>query len=345
MSCGRRSITLAEHIMPEQPMNTDTSASGDHTHEWRLADGRTLGYGLYGASDGPLVVVLDGPGSRGLACAMESPATQLGIKLLAPDRPGFGSSTPARERTIAAISGDLLALVDHLGFRRFGLVAQSGGTPYALAVAAAAGERITGLAFIGAMAPLDAADALRGVAHPMRIASLLARRAPWLLRLLLNGLALRSAKDPEAAARKYAKRMPPDERRVLADPGLWAIHVKSSAEIASCPAAFARELSVLVRPWSTKWDRISAPAALWVGELDRGHPPSMSRRLAKLLGGAPVTVVAGAWTFAMLPCYPDALRHAAALPENAAPSGGRASRAEFSTSNEAVGSRADSARR
>ena len=70
-------------------MTTDTAAFRDHTHEFRLADGRTLGYGLYGAYDGPLVVVLDGPGSRGLARAMASPAAQLGIKLLAPDRAGL----------------------------------------------------------------------------------------------------------------------------------------------------------------------------------------------------------------------------------------------------------------
>ena len=331
--------------MHDQPITVDTAAFGDQTHEWPLADGRTLGYGLYGASDGPLVVVLDGPGSRGLARAMSSPAAQLGIKLLAPDRPGFGSSSPAGERSIAAISGDLFALVDHLGFRRFGLVAQSGGTPYALAVAAAAGDRVTGLAFVGGLAPLDEPHALRDVARSMRMAFMLARRAPWVLRLFLNGVARQTAKDPEAVARKFAATLPADDRRVLADPTLWAIHATSCAEITSRPAAFALETRMLVRPWSVDYGRISAPAALWVGELDRTHPPRMSRRLAKLLGGAPVTVVAGAATFAMLPCFPDVLRHAAALPEDGAPSGQQALRPESSTSNKAVGWRADSTRR
>jgi pimeloyl-ACP methyl ester carboxylesterase len=331
--------------MHEEPMTVDTAPFGDQTHEWRLADGRTLGYGLYGASDGPLVLVLDGPGSRGLARAMASPAAQLGIKLLAPDRPGFGCSTPVPERSIATVSGDLLALVDHLGFRRFGLVAQSGGTPYALAVAAAAGDRVTGLAFIGGLAPLDEPHALQDVARPIRLVGLLARRAPWLLRLLLNGLSRRTAKDPEAVARTYANRMPPADRRALADPTLWAIHARSSAEIGSRPAALAREMRVLVRPWSIDYDRISAPAALWVGELDRNHPPSMSRRLATRLGEAPITMVAGAATFAMLPCFPDALRHAAALPDDRAPNGGQPSRPGISTSNETAGSPADSTRR
>ena len=74
---------------------------------------------------------------------------------------------------------------------------------------------------------------------------------------------------------------------------------------------------MLGHPWSVDRACITAPAALWVGELDRTHPPSMSRRLATLLGGAPVTVVPGAATFAMIACYRDILRHAAALPEHA----------------------------
>jgi pimeloyl-ACP methyl ester carboxylesterase len=75
--------------------------------------------------------------------------------------------------------------------------------------------------------------------------------------------------------------------------------------------------------WSVNRECITAPPALWVGELDRTHPPSMSRRLAALLGDAPVTVVPGAATFAMLTCYPEVLRHAAALPEHPAHGGPR----------------------
>ena len=305
-------------------MSTDTAGSGDDSRQFVLADGRTLGYGLYGANDGPLVMVLDGPGSRGLARAMASPAVRLGIKLLAPDRPGFGRSTPARERSVATVAHDLLALVDRLGFRRFGIVAQSGGTPYALAVAQASGDRVTGLAFIGGIAPLSQRHALHDVARPIRILFLLARHAPWLLRLLFSSLSRQSAKDPETVARKYADRMPPADRRVLDDPTIWAIHATSSAEIVSRPAALAREMRMLVQPWPIDYARITAPAALWVGELDRTHPPSMSLRLAKLLGRSPLTVVPGAATFAMLTAYPDVLRHAAALPEHLHPSGHRA---------------------
>ena len=302
-------------------MSSYTATSSDLTHRFVLSDGRTISYGLYGADDGPLVVVLDGPGSRGLGRAMSPAAVRLGIKLLVPDRSGFGHSTPTPGRSFAEVSNDLLALVDLLAVRRFGIVAQSGGTPYALALAAAAGDRATGLAFVGAVAPLHERHALRDVTGPMRNGLLLARYAPWLVGPLLRGVARQTAKDPEWAAHKYAERLPAADRRVLDDPAMWAIHAISSAEITSRPAAFARETRMLMRPWGVDHNRISAPAALWVGELDPTHGPTMSRRLATLLDGAPVTVVPGAATFAMLAVYPDVLCHAAALPEHQRPSG------------------------
>jgi pimeloyl-ACP methyl ester carboxylesterase len=147
----------------------------------------------------------------------------------------------------------------------------------------------------------------------MRVTFKLARRMPWLLRPLIAAVARKTMKDPEAAARAYAKEMPEADRAALEDPRMWAIHTVTSAEAVSAPAPFAREARLLAQPWDLDLDLITAPVAFWVGELDPTHPPIMSQRMAKRLGGAPVTIVPGAATFGMLPVYPDALRHAAAL--------------------------------
>jgi pimeloyl-ACP methyl ester carboxylesterase len=204
-------------------------------------------------------------------------------------------------------------VIDSLGFQRFGILGQSGGTPYALALAGAAGDRVTGVAFVGAITPLGERDALDDVSGPMRTMFSLARRAPWLLRPLIGAVGRQTRKDPEAAARKYAEDLPPADRAVLDDPRMWAIHATTSAEAVSSPAAFAREARLLARPWGVDLDRVTAPVALWVGKLDPTHPPVMSRRLSERLGGAPVTVVPDAATFGMVAVYPDLLRHAAAL--------------------------------
>jgi pimeloyl-ACP methyl ester carboxylesterase len=281
--------------------------------EYRLPDGRTLGYGLYGAADGPLVVVLDGPGSRGLGRVAAANADVLGVTLLVPDRPGFGASSAAPARSFAGVAEDLRTVVQDLGYRRFGVLAQSGGTPFGLALAAAGGDAVTGAAFVGAISPLHEPDALQDVRGPMLTLFKLARRAPWVLRPLLGGVARKTRKDPGAAARAYAKDLPEADRAVLEDPRMWAIHEVTSAEAITSPAAFAREARTFAQPWDIDLGAVRAPVAFWVGELDPTHPPVMSLRLAERLGGAPVTVVPSVATFGMTRVMGDVLRHAAAL--------------------------------
>ena len=297
-------------------MNSELPPS--HPGKLTLRDGRDLGYSMYGAPRGPVVVVLDGPGSRGLARAAAAPATALGISLLAPDRPGFGASTPAPKRAIADVAADLRELVDALGITGFGILTQSGGTPYAIGLAGLAGDRCTGLSFVGGITPLGEPDALDDVSGPMRGMFKLARSAPWLLRPLMSGVARQTRRDPEAAAKRYAADLPEADRAVLDDPAMWAIHTATSAEAVASPAAFAGEARKLARDWGLDLGRVTAPVALWVGELDPTHPVVMSRRLSERFGGAPVTVVPGAATFAMLPIYPDALAFAAGAESSAA---------------------------
>jgi pimeloyl-ACP methyl ester carboxylesterase len=272
-----------------------------------LPDGRTLSYGAYGADRGPTVLVLDGPGSRGLARAAAAGAAELGVRLIAPDRPGFGDSTPLPGRRIADFPADALALADALGAERFGILAQSGGTPFALAVASAAPERVSGVSFVGAISPLGEKDALRDVGGPMKPAFKLARRAPWLLRRVAK---MGSKGDPEKAAVRFAKASPAPDQEALRDPRLWEIHLKGTAEISRSPEQFADEAIMLARPWGVDLGAVRSPVEFWVGELDSTHPPVMSARMAERLGGVPVHVVPGVSTFSISGIYPAALAHA-----------------------------------
>ena len=130
---------------------------------------------------------------------------------------------------------------------------------------------------------------------------------------MLAGAARSATRDPAKAARKFAEDAPPADAEQLQDPALWALHVRATGEILARPDGFADEVRLLARPWGIDLAAITVPAALWSGAEDTTHPTAHSRRLAALLGGAPVTVVPGAATFGLLPHYPDALRFAAGI--------------------------------
>jgi len=60
-----------------------------------LPDGRTLGYADLGEPDGPLVVHFHGaPSSRLEVAAYDDEFRQRGVRVVSPERPGYGLSSP-----------------------------------------------------------------------------------------------------------------------------------------------------------------------------------------------------------------------------------------------------------
>jgi pimeloyl-ACP methyl ester carboxylesterase len=129
-----------------------------------LPDGRTLSYAEYGDPAGRPVFAFHGVvGSRLLWSLCADEATDRGIRLLAPDRPGFGVSDFQRGRAILDWPTDVCALADHLGVDRFGVVGFSGGGPHALACAHAVPERVGGVSLVSTVTPPET----RGHADPL----------------------------------------------------------------------------------------------------------------------------------------------------------------------------------
>lgn len=78
---------------------------------------------------------------------MAKAAMSHGVRLIAPSRPGYGVSTmspPGLARTAV----DTLELADQLGIGPFALLGSSGGGPFALAMAAAAPDRVSAIAVL-----------------------------------------------------------------------------------------------------------------------------------------------------------------------------------------------------
>ena len=110
-----------------------------------LPDGRSLAYTDCGAPDGPLVVYFHGaPTSRLDLIGLEESFSALGVRVVSPDRPGYGRSSPQPGRGFNDWPGDVAALADHLGVERFAVMGLSSGGPYVVACAAlASGTTLT----------------------------------------------------------------------------------------------------------------------------------------------------------------------------------------------------------
>lgn len=270
-----------------------------------LGDCRRLDYTLHGDPTGTPVVVLDGPCSRGLARAAGPIAAELGLVLVAPDRPGSFNSTSKPGRTFKDWPADHAALLDALGIERAGILGQSGGTPYSLAAAAALPDRVTAVALLGAIAPLTDERAFKTAGKQIEAGARLSHRAPWLFRFLLKHT------NADKAARKAVDKLPRKDAELMRDGRLYGLHLQCTREILGQPRQVAEEIGLVARPWDIDYAKVEAPVELWTGEGDPVHPVPHARIIAELLGGGPrVNTVPEAASFGLMERYPAALRFA-----------------------------------
>src|SRR4051794_36511529 len=78
-----------------------------------------------------------------------------GVRLIVPDRPGFGLSDPQPGRRVLDWPDDVRELVDDLGIERFAVLSLSGGAAYALACASVLGQRVRAVGVLGGAPPPD----------------------------------------------------------------------------------------------------------------------------------------------------------------------------------------------
>ena len=115
----------------------------DRTYCVDLPDGRKLSYSDIGTGENGTWIHCHGiPGSRKEAHHLQDQLVRSGVRLIVPDRPGYGQSTPAADYGFSEHSDDLRRLADHLQLTTFRLSGFSGGGVFAMAAAHELGNRI-----------------------------------------------------------------------------------------------------------------------------------------------------------------------------------------------------------
>jgi pimeloyl-ACP methyl ester carboxylesterase len=133
-------------------MASPRGARRDGTVEVR--DGRAVGFAEWGDANGaPVVLFHGGPGSRFLAIGCEEAAVDFGLRLVCLERPGFGLSDFAPDRTLIGWADDVTDATRALNMENVAVVGVSAGSPYALACGARLPSLIRRVAVIGGVAP------------------------------------------------------------------------------------------------------------------------------------------------------------------------------------------------
>jgi pimeloyl-ACP methyl ester carboxylesterase len=257
-----------------------------------LPDGRRLAWHEFGDSRGAPVIYTAGTPVSGLGggCYHEA-ARAVGLRWIAPDKPGYGGSDFHRERSLISWADDLAALAGQLGLIRVALAGESGGGPFTVAAAhhLATHQLATRVSVVALMAPsgptLPAERA--GMKTRNLVTGWLARNAPALNAIPLAAMR-RSLATPARRERVLRQEMAaaPD-----ASPAGLRIEIEAVADaLRPGPRAAVQELALIRRPWPFPLSEISVPVHVWHGVRDRNVPIACARRLARELPDATLHV-------------------------------------------------------
>lgn len=248
----------------------------------KLLDGRRLGYAEYGDPNGsPLFFFHGFPGSRFEIMPLDNVFSRLGLRVLAPDRPGIGLSTFKRDFSFLGWPDDVIELSDRLGIGRFGVAGASGGGPFCLACAHKIPERLTTVTVIAGLGPLTDAQATAGMTEKNLRAFEMARKSPWKLRLIY--FCARFIDLDKAHARSLAN-MPEPDRLAMERPEMRHMAaLDARAAMAQGGKGLVQHVRLYAGDWGFELDEIEKDVDLWQGESDVNVPPAMGRFQAEHL--------------------------------------------------------------
>ncbi|WP_137284106.1 alpha/beta fold hydrolase [Halorussus salinisoli] len=249
-------------------------------------EGRSVSYAEYGIPDGRPVVFLHGtPGSRVLGRLFDECARRNGTRLLAPDRPGYGKSSPWPDRTPTDTGEFVAAMLDDAGVSRARVVGFSGGGAFALALAATRGELVSEIDVVSGATPPSLSNDTPRV---QRLLGLFARTTPRLLRGLFRGQTwLAERAPPSVVVSQYATE---DGRAEIPDEVAELVKRDFVAGFERRRSGAVTELRLLAREWDFSLAEIDHPVRLWHGGRDANVPVDDARRVAERLPNGELTV-------------------------------------------------------
>ena len=254
-----------------------------------LSDGRKLGYQCLGDPDGQGLFFFHGtPGSR-LTISQDDLLAQIpGIRLILPERPGYGLSDPKPDRTLLEWSDDVAALADHLGFENFSIAGESGGGPHTLAVAAGLPNRVNKAFVFCSPAPAQFKGATKGMGIGNRLGLILNQFFPYLSASLMYSYATGFARYPDKYLDAMRRQLPASDQIYLDDPSFRKAIIRDYTEAYRQEAVGQindTRLTLTRKDWGFDLDKIDVPVYLWQGEEDTLVSSNMGRYLADTIPG------------------------------------------------------------
>lgn len=253
-----------------------------------LEDGRKLVYADLGDPNGKPTFYFHGyPSSRLEGKIMHKKANEVGLRLIAVDRPGLGLSDFQPNRKIIDWPNDIRELADLLEIQNFSILGFSTGAPYALACAYCLAERINVVTMISALGSVE--FELKGLYLNHRFIFRMAKYLPLLFKALFWWIRCRQLRKEDGGERYFKinfKKFSEKDKILLQGSSI----LDNIAE-AHCEAfrrglkGLTHEAKLIGSPWGIDLEKIPKEVDIYLfhGVEDKIAPVTATKEIERLL--------------------------------------------------------------
>lgn len=248
---------------------------------FKLENQYPLSWSEYGAPDGEPVFYFHGmPGSRLEAKPADIIARNLGIRLIAPDRPGYGDSDLQDNFKPLDWPKTITQLADSLSIDNFSILSFSAGGIFALACAHEIPERIKKLTLISCSAPYET-DVMQSSIYA-DFKPLYDLAAADFNAALQQVLQLASSAD--ALLNIYESCLPAEDLEILSNKEFRAQFLDNlTLAISNGVEGFTSDLRCISSPWQFNLEDIQINVDIWHGHKDKNVGFAVAEYLAERL--------------------------------------------------------------
>jgi pimeloyl-ACP methyl ester carboxylesterase len=276
--------------------------SGPKHHECVVShpDGRRVLASVIGARDFRQVLFYSHgfPASRLEATIAHERARDMGLTIVALDRPGFGGSDWYSGRRLEDWARDVALVADSLGVRRFGILGVSGGTPTAIAAAGELGDRVTVLSVVSGVSPLQHPGALGGMNFANKLLLQIGWQSPRLGKGAIKVIASLWRANPVLAQLWFRLLLPESDLRIGRRPVISRVISRAIREgLRQGTRGVVTDFELLISDWRHLLGQVGVPSYVWHGDADTYVPIGMGEILAKNIPGSIFRKVEGGGHF------------------------------------------------
>lgn len=256
-----------------------------------LGDGRALAYTDIGRPEGRSLFFFHGaPMSRLHLVPLDAAFAAHGLRVITPDRPGYGESSPQPGRSVADWPADVEALADALGIETFLVAGHSSGGAYAVACAALLPARAAGGVVVAGVTDMAWPSAWEGYLD--------GRFEIELMRLADEDVAIARAAGRFGAdgGGFFEERfdLPAPDVALLGDEAVEASLTEALVEaFRQGVTGYAQDVYLEGRGWPFDPGGISVPVHVIHGALDTLVPPAHSLHTSHVIPGALLRTLPG----------------------------------------------------